>query len=140
MDRGKFGGSWGRGKFGRFWEQYAGGSQPPVNIEETDEGYVISLFCAGIDKKRVTLTVKDDVLRIAYPGAITDTNQSASESAPTGGYTYQEYSQGAFERSFRLSGKVVVERISAAYADGVLKVALPKDPAANLPAQTIPVV
>lgn len=142
MDRGRFGGSWGRGKFGKFWGYYAGRfSQPPVNIEETDAAYVISLFAAGINKEQVTLMVKDDVLRIAYPGAATDTNPSANpESAPTSGYTYQEYSQGSFERSFQLSNKVTVEGISATYADGVLKVTLPKNPATNIPAQTIPVV
>ena len=54
-------------------------------------------------------------------------------------YTYQEYSQGSFERQFRLNNKVITETISASYADGILKVTLPKNPATNKPAQNITV-
>ena len=139
-------GRWGRGRFGGFWagppfgRQAGGLAQPPVNIEETDADYVISLFAAGLVKEQVTLTVKDDVLRIAYPGADADTQQGgSSESTATGNVTYQEYQRGPFSRSFRLNDKVLVDRISASYADGILKVVLPKNPATNIPAQTITV-
>lgn len=138
MGRGKFGGPWGRGRFGHFWGRHAGGfnQQPPVNIEETDDSFIISLFAAGLSKERVTLTIKDDVLRISYPGA---EPEASAESAPNEKYTYQEYTQGAFERSFRLNNKVITESISASYTDGILKVVLPKNPATNIPAQTVTV-
>ncbi|QHV97490.1 Hsp20/alpha crystallin family protein [Spirosoma endbachense] len=137
MGRGKFSGFKGRGRFGNFWGRHAGGFfQPPVNIEETDDNYIISLFAAGIIKENVTLTVKDDILTIAYPGSNQDTN---SESTTQDKYTYQEHSVGSFERSFRLNDKVIVETISASYAEGILKVVLPKNPATNKPAQTITV-
>ena len=150
MGRGKVGDPWavrrsGRGRFGGFWAgpfgRHAGGfAQPPVNIEETNADYIISLFAAGLIKERVSLTVKDDVLQIAYPGTDAGTDQEInSESTAKGNVTYQEYKQGAFERLFRLNNKVLVERISASYADGVLNVVLPKDPATNVPAQTITV-
>lgn len=127
------GGPWAGPAFGR----HAGGqNQPPVNIEETDAEYVISLFAAGLVKEQVTLTVKEDVLRVAYPGVDAGNN---GESASSRNYTYQEYSRGSFERSFRLNDKVLVEGISASYADGILKVVLPKNPATNIPAQTISV-
>lgn len=130
-----FGGHWGRGKFGGWWGRHMGGNAP-VNIEETDETYIISLFAAGLVKEHVTLKVKDDVLTISYPGtaASADTDQRSS-----GNYTHQEYSQGAFERQFRLNNKILTENISATYADGVLKVVLPKNPETNKPAQTISV-
>ena len=143
MGRGKVDDPWavrrsGRGRFGGFWAgpfgRHAGGfAQPPVNIEETDADYIISLFAAGLIKERVSLTVKDDVLQIAYLSTDAGTDQGINN------VTYQEYKQGAFERLFRLNNKVLVERISASYADGVLNVVLPKDPATNVPAQTITV-
>jgi HSP20 family protein len=129
MGRGKFGGPWGRGKFGGFWSRHAGSfGQPPVNIEETDSEYIISLFAAGLRKEQVTLTVKDDVLRIGYSGDTTDGSTK---------YTYQEYNQSEFERSFQLNGKVLTDSVSASYADGILRVTLPKNPETNAPAQTI---
>ena len=140
--RGKFGGQSGRGKFGGFWGgpafgRHGGGfHQPPVNIEETDTDYVISLFAADLVKENVKLTVKDDVLTVSYQG----TEPSAEgENATTGNYTYQEYSSRSFERSFRLNDKVITESISASYTNGVLKVTLPKNPETNKPAQTITV-
>lgn len=145
MGRGRFGGQWGRGKAGGFWAGAPFGrqgwrSQPPVNIEETDTNYVISLFAAGLVKENVTLTVKNDLLRISYPGADAGTDQSSNpESATTDKYTYQEHSQPSFERSFQLNDKVIVENITASYADGILTVTLPKNPETNKPAQTITV-
>ena len=133
MGRGRFSGQWAGSMFGR---RGGRGGQPPINIEDTDNDYVISLFAAGLVKEKVTLTVKNDVLTIAYP----DTNSANdAESATTGNFTYQEYRQGAFERRFRLNSKILVEQISASYADGILKVVLPKNPETNQPAQPIPV-
>ncbi|GAB2568297.1 Hsp20/alpha crystallin family protein [Spirosoma areae] len=142
MGRGKFGGHWagpafGRGKAGGFWGRHAGGvQQVPVNIEETDADYIISLFAADLVKENITLAVKDDVLTISYQG----TDQSAdTEDATTGNYTYKEHVNRSFERSFRLNDKVLTESITASYTNGVLKVTLPKNPATNKPAQTITV-
>ncbi|GAB3988625.1 hypothetical protein GCM10028807_11690 [Spirosoma daeguense] len=135
---GKFGGLWGRGRFGRFWggQKFGrhgwGFQQVPVNIEETENEYVISLFASALIKENVKLTVKDDVLKVSYEVADTSEN-------PTGTYTYQEYSHHSFERSFQLNNKVLVDTIAATYADGVLKVTLPKNPDTNKPAQTITV-
>jgi len=132
MGRGKFG----RGKFANFWRRAGGFGQPPVNIEETDEAFVVSLFAAGLVKENVTLSVKDDVLTIAYPGT---GEGPGAEQNPQGNFTYQEHMLNGFERSFRLNNKVVVESISASYSDGILKVTLPKNPETNKPAQTITV-
>jgi|GEM_PF-202021 len=131
--RGNVGGPWGRGKFAGFRSRYMGNAQPPVNIDETNDAYTISLFAAGITKERVRLTVKDDVLTVAYQ----PDNQSGPD-APTGS-TYQEHRQGAFERQFRLNDKVLTDQISASYTDGILRVTLPKNPETNKPVQTIAV-
>ncbi|GAB3956584.1 hypothetical protein GCM10028805_46900 [Spirosoma harenae] len=134
--RGKFGGPWGRGKFGGFWAGRHGGwfQQVPVNIEETDSEYVISLFAAALVKENIKLSVKDDLLTVSYQG--TDPENADNTS---GNYTYQEYSNRSFERSFQLNNKVLTDGISASYADGILKVTLPKNPETTKPAQTITV-
>ena len=78
MSRSKFNGPWGRGKFGGFGRRHTGwGAQPPVNIEETATDFIVSLFAAGLQKEQVTLTVKDDILTISYPGANAETDSSA---------------------------------------------------------------
>ncbi len=135
MGRGRFGGQWGRGKFGKFWGgRMAASGQPPINIEETDAAFTISLYAAGLTKSKVTLAVKNDVLTIAYPG-----DEQENQTSSTSGYTYQEFSPRGFERQFQLNGKVLIDQIAATYADGVLAVTLPKNPETNKPAQTITV-
>ncbi|GAB4017341.1 Hsp20/alpha crystallin family protein [Spirosoma koreense] len=126
-----------KGKFGHFWGRHAAWHhQVPVNIEETDASYFISLFAAGLNKEKITLTVKDDVLTVAYQGSEPSTAPDQETSSP---YTYQEHTNPSFERSFRLNDKVLTESISANYTDGVLRVTLPKNPDTNKPAQTISV-
>ena len=134
--RGKFNGPWGHGKSGGGWAgRFAGGfNQVPVNIEETDTEYVISLYAAGLVKENIKLAVKDDVMTISYTG-----NESSEEAGNTTNYTYQEYNSRSFERSFKLNDKVLTENITASYTDGILKVILPKNPETNRPAQTITV-
>lgn len=131
-------GHWGKGKWADMWKQrMARHNQPPVNIEENNDAFTISLYAAGLDKTKVTLTVKDDILKVAYPG----THQEGPTEQPNNPFTYQEYhfGQGGFERQFQLNNKVLVESISATYTDGVLKITLPKNPETNVPAQTIQV-
>ncbi|GAB3569029.1 hypothetical protein GCM10027578_22670 [Spirosoma luteolum] len=126
-------GRWGRGRFGGFWGRPGWGSQqPPVNIDETDDAFQLSLFAAGLSRDRVSLRVKDDILTVSYPGA-----ESTDEEPGKG--AYREHEPSGFERQFRLNGKVLTDQISAAYANGVLRITLPKDPATNVPPQTIPV-
>lgn len=135
MGRGRFGGSWGRGSFGKFWGgRMAAFGQPPINIEDTDAAFTISLYAAGLNKANVTLAVKDDVLTIAYPSS-----EQANAEQNNSGYTYQEFSPRGFERQFQLNGKVLIDQISATYTDGILTVTLPKNPETNKPAQSITV-
>ncbi|WP_293785017.1 Hsp20 family protein [uncultured Pedobacter sp.] len=59
------------------------------------------------------------------------------DADPSKKYSRREYSNGAFERAFSLNGKILVENISARYADGILQVTLPKNPETNIPEKSI---
>ena len=119
------------------WARFFGGAwQPvPVNIESTDTSFVLTLFAAGLVKENISLTVQQDVLTIAYQGA--EAPPAATDATPDPRYTRREFRNASFERAFQLNGKVLSEGISASYADGILTVTLPKNPATNQPAQTI---
>ena len=121
-------------RFGRhmphWMQKFAGNgtNNVPVNIEENDEAFTMSVYAAGLVKERFTVSVKDDVLSIAYKA------DSQSEQA---GYTHQEFVADSFERLFQLHTKVLVDNITATYTDGVLKVTLPKNPETAAPAQKV---
>jgi HSP20 family protein len=140
------GGCSGRGHFGGRrhagfhsgppWARFRGPWQSvPVNIETTDTSFVLTLFAAGLVKENISLAVQNDVLTIAYKGAAAE----ADPTAPEARFTRREFHNESFERAFQLNGKVIVEEIKARYADGILTVTLPKNPATNQPPQAIAV-
>lgn len=123
-------GPMGKGKFGAEWARRAAGlHKVPVNIEENDSEYKISLFASALNRDNIKLNVKDDLLKVSYTGT--------EEAGNPQTYSYQEHTNHSFERSFKLNEKVLVDQISASYTDGVLKILLPKNPETNKPAQNI---
>ncbi|MBC7423929.1 MAG: Hsp20/alpha crystallin family protein [Ferruginibacter sp.] len=129
-------GGFGQQKFGRHFmegmQQFTGGraNRVPVNIEEDDAAYYLHVYAAGLKKENFTLSVKEEVLSISYKA-----EGSNNESK----FSHQEFVANSFERLFQLNSNVVTESISAAYADGVLKVTLPKNPETAKPAQKVTV-
>jgi HSP20 family protein len=95
----------------------AGASRVPVNVEEADDAFNLQLFAPGLLKNNFSVTAHNDVLYIAYKDL---------QDAPKGKFTLKEYDPKEFERSFRLNGKVDVERISVSYSEGILRVTLPR--------------
>ncbi len=129
-------GGFGQQKFGRHFmegmQQFTGrhGNKVPVNIEEDDAAYYLHVYAAGLKKENFTLSVKEEVLSISY---------KAGGSNAESKFSHQEFTANNFERLFQLNSNVITEKISAAYADGVLKVTLPKNPETVKPAQKVTV-
>ncbi|WP_149243206.1 Hsp20/alpha crystallin family protein [Dyadobacter sp. 32] len=118
--RGPWGGAFG-GPFG---------NRKAANIEETDSFFRISLYAAGLVKSNFKISVRNDVLTIAY-------NAPEADQADGSKFAYQEYQPTSFERSFQLNGKVLTDSIRAEYTDGVMIVTMPKNPDTNKPAQEV---
>ena len=97
------------------------GQMPPVNVQETDDNFVLFLFAPGLTKGDFQINVKDNLLTISSQKAESDLAEALN-------WRRQEYRPGNFERSFVLNEKVDVANISATYEEGVLKVTLPKLP------------
>ncbi|WP_412466852.1 Hsp20/alpha crystallin family protein [Pedobacter sp. KLB.chiD] len=101
----------------------------PANIKETENNFIIELFAPALLKENLKVVTKDDVLTISY--------QPKEDADSSKKYSRREYSNGTFERAFSLNGKILVENISARYADGILEVTLPKNPETNIPEKSI---
>jgi HSP20 family protein len=113
------------------WGAYGRYGSMPVNIEEKEDQFKVSLYAPGLDKAHININVKDDLLYITY--------KKPDEAGSEASFTRREYLADSFERSFLLKRKVEVEKISAFYQEGILKVILPKNPETNKPAHTITV-
>lgn len=128
----RFGPPWMRHRFAEAFNRHF--NRVPVNIEETDTAFELSLFAAGLQKELIRVYVKDDVLTVAYQAK----EQQEMPDEPWQ-FNRREHAPGAFERSFQLNGKVKTAEITSSYTDGILRITLPKDPATNSPAQNIQV-
>lgn len=102
---------------------------PATDIYETDAGLVLVLDMPGVDKDGVNITLDKRVLTV--------TGRSGHHAPSDFNLVHAEYGDGIFERSFTISGAVDGDRISASMQQGVLRLVLPKAPAAS--ARKIPV-
>ncbi len=96
---------------------------PAVDLEETKDAYIVKSDLPGLEKDKINLTVKENVLTIEGVREVLD--QKKDEKS---GYYAQERSYGSFSRSLSLPGPVDEAKIVATYANGVLTIKLPKVP------------
>ena len=96
---------------------------PAVDLEETKDAYIVKSDLPGLEKDKIDLTVKENVLTIE--GMRETTNRTEDQK---GGYYAQERSYGSFARSLNLPGPVDESKIVAEYKNGVLTITLPKAP------------
>lgn len=96
-----------------------GAWEPVVDISETPESYLVSAELPGLTKDDVNINYEDGILSIRG-----EKKQEKEEKRKN--YHRVERSFGAFERSFRVPSRVLVDKIEAKFKDGVLHLLLPK--------------
>lgn len=100
-------------------ELFRGKWSPDVDIYETKDSIIVKADLPGIQKDKVKVEVKDNVLTIR--------GERKEEKEINGNNVYRvERQYGEFYRSFSLPGKVDASKIKAKYKDGILEVTLPK--------------
>ena len=105
---------------------------PRVELKEKEDEIVVSAELPGLQDKDVQVTLTDNVLSIRG-----EKKQEKIEKDE--GHTYSERSYGAFERRIPIDAEILGDKVSARFADGVLTVTLPKNPAAKSQARRIPI-
>lgn len=96
-----------------------GNWSPAVDLREEEGQYLLHADMPGMNKEDIDINVENNVLTI--------TGERKFE-AETQKDTYHriERAYGKFVRSFTLPTRVIAEKISASYKDGVLNVSIPK--------------
>lgn len=97
-----------------------------TDIREIEDAYLLEADLPGMKKEDIHIDIDGDRLSISA-----ERSAVKEEKDENGGYVRCERSYGSFSRSFDISG-IRGEDISAAYADGVLTLTLPKQ------AKTVP--
>lgn len=94
-------------------------TMPAVNVSETADEYQISVAAPGLKKEDFQVDVKGNMLTVS-----SKSEETKEEKAET--FTRKEYNFSSFTRNFTLPEDVKQEKIDARYADGVLRLVLPK--------------
>jgi HSP20 family protein len=92
---------------------------PAVDVNETDNSFVLTADIPGLTKKDIKVNVANGKLSIS--GERTYETDQENDN-----YHYRERRFGTFDRSFKLPDTVDEEKISASFKIGILNVSLPK--------------
>jgi HSP20 family protein len=103
-----------------------------VNVAETDAAIEVSADIPGVEAKDIDVQLKDGVLTIKGEKKVEKDEKQKD-------YHVVERSYGMFERSFTVPAEVDASKVDATFDKGVLKVTLPKLPAAQAKVQKIAV-
>lgn len=92
---------------------------PNANISETPTAYHVEMAAPGLKKEDFNIKVDGDVVSISCSRQSENTTEGKE-------FTRREYNYSSFSRSFTVPQQVDQNKISATYADGVLKIDFPK--------------
>jgi len=94
----------------------------PVNIKETEGGYVLEVIAPGFAKEDFKVNLEAGLLTLS---AEKKADATSEENKPEK-MIRSEYSYPAFKRSFSVDDTINTENIEAQYVNGVLTLNLPK--------------
>ena len=92
---------------------------PSVDIEESQDAFILRADLPGIESKDVKISLLGDVLTIRG-----ERKQTAEQNGQNLHRVERRY--GTFERSFSLGVPVRGDQVKASYRDGVLEINVPK--------------
>ena len=92
---------------------------PSANVTEREKDFLVEMAVPGMEKKDFTIELDGDYLTVSAE------KEETKEDA-TNGSSRREFSYNSFTRSFRLPDNHKEDKIKAEYANGILKIEIPK--------------
>lgn len=92
----------------------------PVNVRQTDNNYELELVAPGLKKEDFKIDVNGDMLTVSFEHQEQNDRQNDEE-----GWLRKEYRLRSFTRNFNLDDSIDVNKVTAKYTDGILKLSLP---------------
>ncbi len=97
---------------------------PLVDIYEAEDKFMVRAELPGVEKDAVGVSIEDNVLTIKGEKTFVEAKEGEQ-------WTRVETRYGDFSRSFTLPEEVDVDKVDAAYKNGVLELMIPKLEAAK---------
>jgi HSP20 family protein len=93
----------------------------PVNLKETDKAFEMQLIAPGLRKEDFKLNLTNDLLTVSF-----EQKEEQEQTGKEEGWLRKEFRLHSFNRSFNMDDSVDINKISAAYNNGILHLTLPK--------------
>lgn len=97
---------------------------PAVDIAESENELTLTADIPGVKMEEIDIKIEDGTLTLSG-------KREFEKQQDQGGYHRIERSYGSFQRAFSLPDTVEVDKVSAQFDSGVLKITLPKKEAAK---------
>lgn len=119
------------GELEPFFESRVGFS-PKVDVAETDKEITVTAELPGMDEKDIDVSLEKDMLTVR--------GEKKEEKEEKGKDFYRsERSYGSFTRTIPLPKEVDTDKVEAQFKKGVLRITLPKTPAAIKEVKKVPI-
>jgi len=92
---------------------------PPVDIQETEEGYRLQAELPGLTREDIDITLENNVLRLSG-------ERKFERDVKKESFHRVERTYGTFSRAFSLPQQVNAEGVRAGFENGVLTILVPK--------------
>jgi len=89
---------------------------PPMDVHESEDAVTVNLELGGMKKENFDISLEDDTLTVS----------GQRNPQTTGELSRSELFRGAFSRTLALPCPVQIDKVKAAYSDGILTITLPK--------------
>ena len=105
--------------------QGARGVYPPVNLYETEDGYVLTAEIPGVTTQTLDVSIEHSTVTLSGERKIT------VEAGNGTAIHRRERQSGTFRRGFELPSEIDIDAAKATHKNGVLTLNLPKSPVAK---------
>lgn len=95
------------------------GFLPAANVIEREYAFDVEFAVPGMGKEDFRISVDNNVLSVSA-------EKEESKEEKEKNFTRKEFAYGSFTRSFALPKTIDIDKIAAAYDNGILTVTLPK--------------
>jgi Molecular chaperone (small heat shock protein) len=103
------------------YDHYTKGLEMKTDIKDDGANYLMEVELPGIEKKDITVSLKDEYLTIKA-----NVNAESEDKAKKGDFIHRERYTGVATRSYYV-GEVDMKSIKARYLNGVLTLTIPKE-------------
>ena len=108
----------------RFFDNWSGASMsnfaPAVDVWEDENNVYVETPLPGVDAEKVNISIENDILTI-------EGSQEKKSEVDEKNYYRKEVRYGSFHRAVALPAAVKGDDAKAEYAEGVLKIEIPKE-------------